>query len=244
MPEGRNQNRPGCLRYATARPHLRASSGHRKPPRRRLCGVGASALDRRPQENPPYNNMLHRSKIFIVTGVQIAVSSVGAPYHSQHLHANYIHILFAVQGRHNLIRREYNDAKVHDRHRLWITPKLLSINNMPDHFHILIGQKPNVALSNLVRNPKAGSSGFINGRRWVAGRFSWQEGFGAFSYFHSQLSTVTRYIQNQEHSSSTQELQRRIRRAVETLQCAARSTIPFPSRQFRLDAAPTELTAF
>src|SRR6516165_6909021 len=114
---------------------------------------------------------------------------------------------------------------------------------MPDHFHILIGQKPNVALSNLVRNPKAGSSGFINGRRWVAGRFSWQEGFGAFSYFHSQLSTVIRYIQNQEHSSSTQELQRRIRRAVETLQCAARSTIPFPSRQFRLDAAPTELTA-
>jgi len=150
LPEGRNQNRPGCLRYATARPHLRASSGHRKPPRRRLCGVGASALDRRPQENPPYNNMLHRSKIFIVTGVQIAVSSVGAPYHSQHLHANYIHILFAVQGRHNLIRREYNDAKVHDRHRLWITPKLLSINNMPDHFHILIGQKPNLALSNLV----------------------------------------------------------------------------------------------
>ena len=59
-----------------------------------------------------------------------------------------------------------------------------------------------------------------------------------------QLSTVIRYIQNQELSSSTQELQRRIRRGAETLQCAARSTIPFPSRQFRLDAAPTELTAF
>ena len=70
---------------------------------------------------------------------------------------------------------------------------------MPDHFHILIGQKPNVALSDLVRNVKAGSSGFINDRRWVAGRFSWQEGFGAFSYSHSQLSTVIRYIQNQEH---------------------------------------------
>jgi len=65
-----------------------------------------------------------------------------------------------------------------------------------------------------------------------------------FSYFHSQLSTVIRYIQNQEHSSSTLGLQRRIRRVVETLQCAARSTIPFPSRESRLDAAPTELTVF
>src|SRR6516162_10014336 len=71
---------------------------------------------------------------------------------------------------------------------------------MPDHFHILIGQKPNVALSNLVRNPKAGSSKFINKRRWVAGRFSWQEGFGAFSHARSQLDTVIRYIENQpEH---------------------------------------------
>jgi len=52
----------------------------------------------------------------------------------------------------------------------------------------------------LVRNIKAGSSGFINDRRWIAGRFSWQEGFGAFSYSHSQLSTVIRYIENQpEH---------------------------------------------
>ena len=158
----------------------------------------------------------------------------------------YIHIVFAVQGRQNLIQREYNDEL--QKYMTGIVSgqgqKLLAINNMPDHFHILISQKPNVALSNLVRNPKAGSSGFINGRRWVAGRFSWQEGFGAFSYFHSQLSTMIRYIQNQELSSSTQELQRRIRRGAETLQCAARSTIPFPSRQFRLDAAPTELTVF
>jgi REP element-mobilizing transposase RayT len=60
---------------------------------------------------------------------------------------------------------------------------------MPNHFHILIGQKPNVALSDLVRHIKTGSSGFINDRRWAAGRFSWQEGFGAFSYSHSQLSS-------------------------------------------------------
>src|ERR1700741_1771195 len=90
----------------------------------------------------------------------------------------YIHIVFAVQGRQNLIRREYNDEL--QKYMTGIVSgqgqKLLVINNMPDHFHILIGQRPNVALSDLVRNIKAGSSGFINDRRWVAGRFSWQEG--------------------------------------------------------------------
>ena len=108
----------------------------------------------------------------------------------------YIHIVLAVQGRQNLIRREYNDEL--QKYMTGIVSgqgqKLLAINNMPDHFHILIGQRPNVALSDLVRNIKAGSSGLINDRRWVAGRLSWQQGFGAFSYSHSQLSTVIRYI--------------------------------------------------
>jgi putative transposase len=112
----------------------------------------------------------------------------------------YIHIVFAVQGRQSLIGRKHNDEL-----QKYITgivsgqgQKLIAINNMPDHCHILIGQRPNIALSDLVRQIKAGSSGFINDRRWVAGKFSWQEGFGAFSYSHSQISTVVRYIQNQQ----------------------------------------------
>ena len=75
---------------------------------------------------------------------------------------------------------------------------MLQINGVADHLHILIGLKPNLALSDLVRDIKAGSSKFINEHRWVRGRFHWQEGFGAFSYGHSQLDTVIRYIQNQE----------------------------------------------
>jgi putative transposase len=158
----------------------------------------------------------------------------------------YIHIVFAVQGRQNLIRREDNDELQKDMTGIVSGQgqKLLAINNMPEHFHILIGQRPDVALSDLVCNIKAGSSGFINDRGWLAGGFSWQEGFGAFSYSHSQLSAVIRYIQNQEHHHRRKSFRRRIRRAVETLHCAARSTIPVPSREFRLDAAPTELTAF
>ena len=69
---------------------------------------------------------------------------------------------------------------------------------MSDHVHILIGLKPAMALANLVRDIKADSSDFVNRRKWVRGRFNWQEGYGAFSYGHSQLGTVIRYIQNQE----------------------------------------------
>ena len=69
---------------------------------------------------------------------------------------------------------------------------------MPDHTHILIGLKPDLALSDLVRDIKTGSSNHINENKWISGRFSWQEGFGAFSYSHSQLTEVIRYIQNQE----------------------------------------------
>ena len=55
-----------------------------------------------------------------------------------------------------------------------------------------------MALSDLVAVIKRNSSIFINGSKWVLGRFSWQEGFGAFSYSHSQLTTIIRYIQNQQ----------------------------------------------
>jgi putative transposase len=112
----------------------------------------------------------------------------------------YVQIVFAVQGRQSLIRPQHNDEL--QKYMTGIISgqgqKLIAINNMPDHFHILVGQTPNVALSDLVRGIKAGSSGFINDRRWVLGRFSWQEGFGAFSYAHSQLDAVIRYIQNQQ----------------------------------------------
>jgi REP element-mobilizing transposase RayT len=112
----------------------------------------------------------------------------------------YIHIIFAVEGRQNLIRPEHNDEL-----QKYITgivsergQKLIAINNMPDHFHLLVGLQPNCLLSDLVRDIKAGSSNFINSKRWVSGRFSWQEGFGAFSYSRSQVSTVAQYIEDQQ----------------------------------------------
>jgi len=69
---------------------------------------------------------------------------------------------------------------------------------MPDHIHILIGLKPTMCLSDLVRDIKANSSKFINEKKWPDGRFEWQKGFGAFSYLQSQLDRVINYIKNQE----------------------------------------------
>ncbi len=114
----------------------------------------------------------------------------------------HIHIVFAVQGRQSLIAPEHNNEL--QRYISGIVTnngqKLIVINNMPDHVHILIGQKPNIALSDLVRDIKASSSGFINEQQWMPGRFAWQEGFGAFSYGHSQIGTVVRYIENQQEN--------------------------------------------
>jgi putative transposase len=76
--------------------------------------------------------------------------------------------------------------------------KLIEINCMPDHAHLLIGLKPSIALSDLIRDVKSDSSEFINRKRWIRGRFNWQEGFGAFSYSHSHLDSVVAYIRNQE----------------------------------------------
>jgi REP element-mobilizing transposase RayT len=112
----------------------------------------------------------------------------------------YVHVIFAVEGRQNLIAPEHNDEL-----QKYITgivsgqkQKLIAINNLPDHVHLLVGLKPGVVLSDLVRDIKANSSRFINEKRWVAGRFGWQEGFGAFSYARSQLDTVIRYVHDQQ----------------------------------------------
>jgi putative transposase len=117
----------------------------------------------------------------------------------------YIHIVFAVQGRQSLIPAnqkeelfKYITGIVKNRNQ-----KLIAINGMRDHVHVFVGMKPNIALSDLVRDIKAGSSGFINEKKWLRGKFHWQEGFGAFSYSYTDIDRVARYIQNQEEHHRT-----------------------------------------
>lgn len=116
----------------------------------------------------------------------------------------YIQIVFAVSGRLSLIRAESKEEIYkyitgivrNDKH------KLIAINGMSDHIHILIGLNPSMSLSDLVRDIKSNSTNFINRKRLARGKFMWQEGYGAFSYGRSQLDAVVRYIQNQEKHHS------------------------------------------
>jgi putative transposase len=76
--------------------------------------------------------------------------------------------------------------------------KLLAIKYMPDHVHIFIGYQPSQPLPDLLRDIKANTSRFINEKKWLFGKFQWQEGYGAFSYSHSQINNVIQYIMSQE----------------------------------------------
>jgi len=85
---------------------------------------------------------------------------------------------------------------------MWFTVglhcKLLAIFCNPDHVHILIGSRPNVLLSDLVRKIKSSSSKFIHEKFDKNKHFAWQEGYGAFTYSRSQVDQVIKYILNQE----------------------------------------------
>ncbi len=76
--------------------------------------------------------------------------------------------------------------------------KMLQINSMADHTHILIGMRPSQAVSSLIKNVKTETSKWIKGKNFCPHPFAWQEGFGAFSYSKSDVPNVIRYIQNQE----------------------------------------------
>ena len=112
----------------------------------------------------------------------------------------YLHVVFAVWGRACVIGPERKEEL-----QKYITgivtgrkQKLIAINCMPDHTHILLGLKPDEAPSDLIGRIKTGSTNHINEQKWIGCRFSWQEGFGAFSVSHSHLSAVVNYIRNQE----------------------------------------------
>lgn len=112
----------------------------------------------------------------------------------------YIQVVFAVKGRENLISSKWKD-ELHKYISGIISgkgQKSIIVNGMPDHIHAFIGLKPSMSISDLVRDIKNNSSKFINERKLVKGKFAWQEGYGSFSYSHSQIDDVYKYILNQE----------------------------------------------
>ncbi len=112
----------------------------------------------------------------------------------------HIQFVFAVKYRQGLIKKEWKD----DLYK-YITGiiqnqghKLLAINGVEDHIHILVGLRPKQSISDLMQDVKGGSSKWINDNKFALGRFEWQEGYGAFSYSSSEVKSVIEYIQKQE----------------------------------------------
>lgn len=112
----------------------------------------------------------------------------------------YVQIVFAVKGRENLISESWR-PEIHKYISGIISgkdQKSIIVNGVADHVHCFIGLKPTMSVSDLARDIKNNASRFINERKFVRGKFQWQEGYGAFTYAHSQVDQVYNYILNQE----------------------------------------------
>jgi REP element-mobilizing transposase RayT len=119
----------------------------------------------------------------------------------------YVQLVFAVRYRENLL-----NPSIRPRIFEYISGiatnlkhKSIIVNGFSDHIHIFLGMHPSVSISDTVHDIKRVSSVFINDNRLVPGHFSWQEGYGAFTYHHSQIDAIYNYILSQEkhHSLKT-----------------------------------------
>src|SRR6187401_1430512 len=112
----------------------------------------------------------------------------------------YLHFVFAVKHRQCLIEKKHKE----ELHK-YITglvqnrkAKMLAVHCMPDHLHLFVGYKPSVFIPDFVKEIKVESNEFINNKNWVRGGFGWQDGYGVFSYSHSHIDRVVKYVLNQE----------------------------------------------
>jgi putative transposase len=110
---------------------------------------------------------------------------------------NHLHVVFSTKERKTLIAKPTQPklwsytAGIARNHGFLVTAN----GGMEDHVHLLILLPPVLALSKAVALMKANSSKWMNEHGI---RFSWQEGYGAFSVSASNLAAVVRYIENQQ----------------------------------------------
>ena len=112
----------------------------------------------------------------------------------------YVQLVFAVQNRDAILTKnirnrvfEYMSGTITNQKH-----KSIIVNGTSNHVHILLGLNPSISVSDTVHDIKRSSSLFINNEKLCTGRFSWQEGYGGFTYSRSQISDVYNYIENQE----------------------------------------------
>jgi putative transposase len=112
----------------------------------------------------------------------------------------HLHFIFSPKFRLSLIHADW-ETKLF-KYISGITKKndhkMLCINGMPDHIHMLVGFKTNQSVADFMQDVKADSSQWINENRFCKTRFEWQSEYGVFSYSKSQVPDVIHYIQNQK----------------------------------------------
>ncbi len=112
----------------------------------------------------------------------------------------YYHVVFAVRNRKYMITKDikedlykYMSGIINNQKQ-----KLIIVNGMPDHVHILLQCKPDMNLSNTVKEIKEHSTKYLNNEKMLGGKFYWQAGFGAFSVSKRDVDMIINYIKNQE----------------------------------------------
>jgi REP element-mobilizing transposase RayT len=121
-------------------------------------------------------------------------------------HQVYIQVVFAVKYRNAVIEEKWksNLCGVIGNLINETGCKTMIINGVEDHVHCLLALKPTITISELMKTVKAKSSKYINDNQLTKSKFSWQEGYGVFSYSQSQIDSVYKYIQNQKEHHKKQ----------------------------------------
>ncbi|MCU0401652.1 MAG: IS200/IS605 family transposase [Algoriphagus sp.] len=111
----------------------------------------------------------------------------------------YILFVFAVKGRENLIKESFREEL--EKVMCGIISNQIcrtyAIYCNPDHTHIFVGMHATISPSKHMEQVKSGSSNWLNGKKYINGKFSWQDGFGAFTYSKSHIDRVVKYVLNQ-----------------------------------------------
>ena len=141
-------------------------------------------------------------------------------------HQVYLQFIFAVKYREAVLDKKWRSTVFGVIGNLINETgcKTLIVNGVNDHVHCFLGLKPVVSISELMKTVKAKSSKYINDHELINRRFEWQEGYGVFSYSHSQINQVIQYITNQEEHHKNQMFRE------EYLEFLNRFEIPYDER--------------
>ena len=121
----------------------------------------------------------------------------------------YIQFVFVVKGRQNFVKESFREEleKVMCGIITKQKCKTYAIYCNADHTHIFVSMHPSISSSKLMELVKSGSSKWINENKFIPSQFSWQDGFGAFSYAKSQTDAVVKYVLNQPNHHKKQTFQ-------------------------------------